>query len=81
MLPVLNENTNGIKVVPRSENEISAGDIVTFKQGDYLIVHRVIKKGQDSEGTYFVTKGDNTLFSDGKIRFKDILYKTIVLVY
>lgn len=81
MLPVLNENTNGIKIVPKTESEINVGDIITFERDDFLIVHRVIKKGTDSHGTYFITKGDNNLFSDGKIRFKDILYKTIVLVY
>src|SRR3989338_2811338 len=32
MLPTLNENTIGIKVVPVSEDDISAGDIVTFRK-------------------------------------------------
>ena len=81
MLPVLNENTIGIKIVPESENEINIGDIVSFRKDGYLIIHRVVEKSQDAEGTYFITKGDNNFFSDGKIRFEDIEYKTIILIY
>ncbi len=81
MLPVLDENTNGIKIVPKTEDDINIGDIITFERDDFLIVHRVIRKGTDSQGTYFITKGDNNLFSDGKVRSKDIKYKTIMLVY
>ena len=81
MLPTLDENTIGIKVVPVSEDDISAGDIVTFRKDGILIIHRVVEKGADKNGTYFVTKGDNNFFNDGKIRFDDIEYKTIMLIY
>lgn len=81
MLPTLNEDTTGIRIVPKSEKEINVGDIVSFQSGNNLIIHRVIEKGNDSSGVYFVTKGDNADFSDGKIRFGDIRYKTIGLVY
>ena len=81
MLPTLNENTIGIKVVPMSEDDINAGDIVSFRKDGILIIHRVVEKGTDKNGTYFITKGDNNLFNDGKIRFDDIKYKTIMLIY
>lgn len=81
MKPVFDENANGIRIVPKSEDEINIGDIITFKEGDSLIVHRVIEKGVDGSGTYFITKGDNNTISDGKIRFKDIKYKTIVMIW
>ncbi|MFA5258457.1 MAG: signal peptidase I [Candidatus Pacearchaeota archaeon] len=81
MKPVLDENSNGIRIKPQSENEIHVGDIITFQEKDYLIVHRVIEKGTDKEGIYFVTKGDNNSVSDGKIRFKDIRYKTIGIIW
>ena len=81
MLPTLNENTIGIKVIPASEDDINAGDIVTFRKDGILIIHRVVEKGADKNGTYFVTKGDNNFFNDGKIRFDDIEYKTIMLIY
>jgi len=57
------------------------GDIITFNQNNLLIVHRVVEKAIDDEGVYFITKGDNNSFSDGKIRFKDIEYITIGVLY
>tara|TARA_Y100000310_G_scaffold270603_1_gene284570 strand:+ start:7323 stop:7820 length:498 start_codon:yes stop_codon:yes gene_type:complete len=81
MIPVLDEGSNGIRVVPSSENEVNEGDIITFKQDNLLIVHRVVEKGEDSNGTYFITKGDNNSLSDEKIRFKDIKYITIGVLY
>jgi hypothetical protein len=81
MIPVLNENSNGIRIVPESEDEVGVGDIITFEEGNVFIVHRVIEKGIDNEGVYFITKGDNNNVSDGKIRFKNIKYKTIAIIY
>jgi len=81
MEPVLDSNSNGIRIKPESEQEIQVGDIVTFRKQDILIVHRVIEKGVDSRGVYFVTKGDNNNFNDGKIRFSDIEYLTIGILY
>ena len=81
MLPVLDEGSNGIRIVPKSEAEIHIGDIITFKQDNMLIVHRVIEIGSDNEGKYFITKGDNSPINDGKIRFKDIEYITIGVIW
>lgn len=81
MIPLLNENSNGIRIKPESENDINKGDIITFEQNGDLIIHRVIDIGKDSEGVYFITKGDNNSISDGKIRFKDIKYKTIGILW
>ncbi|MDD5192667.1 MAG: signal peptidase I [Candidatus Nanoarchaeia archaeon] len=81
MLPVLDEGSNGIRIVPKSEADIHIGDIITFKQDNMLIVHRVVNIGTDSEGTYFTTKGDNNSINDGKIRFKDIKFITIGIIW
>jgi hypothetical protein len=81
MKPVLDENSNGIRIAPKSEEDINVGDIVSFRQNDYLVVHRVINKGKDEQGTYFITKGDNASIPDGKIRFKDIEYITIGVLW
>lgn len=81
MIPVLDKGTNGIRIKPESEKDIHIGDIITYeKQGD-LIVHRVVDIGEDEQGVYFIMKGDNNELSDGKVRFKDIKYVTIALVY
>jgi len=81
MKPVLDENSNGIRIKPESENDIHVGDIITFQENDYLIVHRVVEKGVDKEGIYFITKGDNNSVSDGKVRFENIKYKTIGIIW
>lgn len=81
MKPVLDGNSNGIRIVPESADQIKVGDIITFKQGDSLIIHRIVEKGIDEQGTYFITKGDNNDYNDGKIRFSDIKYVTVAIVY
>jgi len=81
MRPVLDEGSNGIRIVPESENDIHIGDIISFKQDDMLIVHRVVEIGNDEQGIYFITKGDNTGIVDGKVRFEDIKYITIGVLY
>ncbi len=81
MKPVLDEDSTGIRIKPENEEQINIGDIVTFEQDGQLIVHRVIEIGQDKEGTYFITKGDNNNVTDGKIRFEDIRYVTIGILW
>ena len=72
MKPLLDGNSKGIEIRPENEDRIRVGDIVVFRNRNELIAHRVVEKGIDGEGTYFVTKGDNNEFADGKIRFEDI---------
>lgn len=81
MKPVLDTDSTGIRIIPESESQINMGDIVTFEQDGQLIVHRVIEKGTDKEGIYFITKGDNNDVTDGKIRFTDIKYITVGILW
>jgi len=81
MRPLLDSGANGIRIKPESVQEINNGDIISFRKNGMLIVHRVVDKGVDSEGIYFITKGDNNNYSDGKVRFEDIEYITIGILY
>lgn len=81
MMPVFDSGANGLRIVPSSPDELNAGDIITFEKNSELIVHRIVEKGIDEEGVYFVTRGDNNLYSDGKIRFEDVKYLTIGIIY
>ena len=81
MLPTLGEDTNGIKMVPSSPEQIQIGDIISFEKDNILIVHRVIAKGSDENGDWFVTKGDNNEQTDGKVYFSQVRYVTIALIY
>jgi len=82
MKPTLDSDSNGIRVVPSSPEQIKVGDIVTFSLNGENIVHRVIEKGEDDLGYWFLTKGDNNPSSDGmKIRFEDVRYVTIGVLW
>ena len=81
MRPTLDEGANGIRITPTNSDDINIGDIISFNRDGILIVHRVIGKGYDENGLYFITKGDNNNFSDGKVRFSDIKYITIGILY
>ena len=81
MKPIFDENANGIRIVPEKEEQINIGDIVSFKSGNNLVVHRVIEKGADEQGVYFITKGDNNNITDEKIRFKDIKFVTVGVIW
>jgi len=99
MLPILDEYTNGLRVIPKNVSDIHLGDIITYEEldcsGDIetalannlticsieLIIHRIIAMGNDSEGIYYIPKGDNNRITDRKIRFNEIRYKSIGFIY
>jgi hypothetical protein len=84
MMPVINENANSIEIIPSTPEQIYVGDIITFEQASQdsiLIVHRVIETGYDENGWYAITKGDNSQATDGKIRFEQVRYITIGILY
>jgi len=75
MDPLIDEGTTTIEIKPKNANEIKVGDIIAFNaEGyDYAFVHRVVEIGNDEQGAYFVTKGDNYYKEDTeKVRFKYI---------
>lgn len=81
MVPVLDYGATGIGIKPKSEDELHIGDIITFRQDDDLIVHRIVEKGIDKDGWFFITKGDNNNITDGKIRFSQIDSVLVALIY
>jgi hypothetical protein len=80
MNPILYEGAHGIVVAPKNESEIKVGDIVSYTNGENTIVHRVIEKGNDEGGVYFVVKGDNSSTSE-IIRFNQIEHKVVGILY
>ncbi len=81
MLPTLGGYTNGIKIIPSNPEQINIGDIITFEKDNILVIHRVVDKGEDEKGFWFVTKGDNNQETDGKIYFSQVKYVTVALIY
>jgi len=81
MLPVLHENANGITVKPESAENIEVGDIISYWNDGDLIAHRVVEKGTDGLGIYYVAKGDNSTLADGKIRYDQIEHVLVGVIY
>ena len=83
MLPFLDENSNAIEVIPRNENDIKIGDIVSYRAfTNDIVIHRVIEKGTDEQGVYFILKGDNNPYPDPeKVRFSQIQRVLVAVIY
>jgi len=81
MDPLLDSTANGIEIPVTSIDQIHIGDIIAYEEGDSLIVHRVVKISQDNQGWFCITKGDNSPADDGKVRFSQIKFLTIAIVY
>jgi len=82
MLPFINENCNGLEIVPSSPDEIHVGDIISYENSNgELIVHQVVNISKDSKGLYYILKGfANATADPAKVRFSDIRYKTIGVI-
>ncbi|MFT4260881.1 MAG: hypothetical protein ACMXX9_00430 [Candidatus Woesearchaeota archaeon] len=82
MHPTLNSDSKAIQIRPLSPEEIFVGDIISFNKGEGDIIHRVIEIGQDEEGWFAITKGDNVNLPDSKIvRFEDIDRLLVAIIY
>jgi len=82
MDPVLDKGANGIEIKPSFESQLKIGDIISYKSGSGLIVHRITKTGYDKDGWYAITKGDNNAIEDpAKVRFSQINGVLVALIY
>ena len=84
MDPLIDEGTTTIEIKPKNADEIKVGDIIAYKvEGyDYAFVHRVVDIGNDENGVYLITKGDNYYKEDSeKVRFEDIEGIVVGILY
>ena len=84
MDPVLDETANAIEIIPKSEEDIHLGDVVSYKSKlvNSVIIHRIIKISRDEKGTYYTLKGDNNKMPDPeKVRFNQIERIVIAIIY
>lgn len=65
-----------IVIVKLDNNNINTEDIITFKENDNFITHRVIRK----EGDTFITKGDANTNEDSPIQKQDIIGKVVFTI-
>lgn len=84
MEPLLDSKSTGIEIVPASSAEIKVGDVISYesKYSDDAIIHRVVRIGEDSDGWFAVTKGDNNNDNDPeKVRFEQVKRVLVGLLY
>ncbi len=82
MDPLLDAGANGIEIKPVSEDDIHIGDVISYKSGNGVVIHRVIGVGYDELGIYYVVKGDNNPIPDKeKVRFSDVQGILVAVVY
>ncbi|MBW2965723.1 signal peptidase I [Candidatus Woesearchaeota archaeon] len=82
MEPVLNKDSITLEVVPNDPIDIKEGDIVSYLYDSIVVIHRVISIGEDSEGWYVITKGDNNLEEDPyKVRFSQVKGLVVGILY
>ena len=84
MDPLIDEGATTIEIKPKKEEEIKIGDIISYSMDgyDYAFVHRVVDIGNDENGIYFITKGDNYFKKDiAKIRFSQIEGIVVGILY
>ena len=80
MEPVLNEYSNGIEIIPKSEDEIKVGDIIVYQNGNEKIIHRVKYINEENGKKTFVLKGYNDN-NEESVKFTDIKYILIGVLY
>lgn len=66
-------------VVRHSDANIHAGDIVAFKRGRRIVVHRVLRVYDLRGETVLLCRGDNNLFLDARVLTSAILGKVIAI--
>ena len=82
MLPFFDEYSHALQMRPERPDDVSPGDIITYKDGDVTIIHRVTDRGIDKQGTYYLVKGDNNMEPDPvKLRFDDIETVVYGIIY
>ncbi len=83
MDPVLDKGANGIRIKTKCPESIEVGDIISYKHPtEGIIIHRVVYKDKDEQGTYFILKGDNNPTNDpGKVRCDQYLGKLVGILY
>lgn len=84
MDPIFDAGANGIELPPQSPDNLYVGDVISFENpaGSGLIVHRITKIGEDDEGWFARTRGDNNLTRDPfKVRFENVHGVLVGILY
>ncbi len=62
-----------IFIVNTSRDDLEVGDIISFKIGNYINTHRIVRIEEENGEEVYITKGDNNDTEDGGyVEFEDI---------
>lgn len=82
MDPFIDETANAIEISPSNPDAIRVGDVIAYQTSYGVLIHRVIEKGIDEQGIYYLVKGDNNRFQDPfKVRFADLKGVVVAVIY
>ena len=83
MRPAISDDSLLLTIKPE-QNNLNIGDIIIFNSIliNYSIGHRIINIKQEGNQTLYITKGDNNDIEDEeKVKFENIKYKVIGVLY
>ncbi len=64
MIPTINI---GDIAIFNDTNIANVGDIIAFRNGSSIIVHRIVKRNKVDDKIFYLTKGDNNTVVDGEL--------------
>jgi signal peptidase I len=68
-----------IVIVKHTDADIRAGDIVAFKRGRRIVVHRVLRVHDVRGESVLLCRGDNNLFLDARVAKSKIFGKVLAV--
>ena len=82
MDPLLDNQSQGLQIIPKSIDDLKVGDVISYELGDRIIIHRITRINADEQGWFATVKGDNNEVIDPlKIRFTMIKRVLIGVLY
>jgi len=81
MDPVLDEGANTLEIKPAGPESVNPGDIISYRHGSDVLIHRVAETGEDDLGWYCLVKGDNSKDLPAMVRFSDINGLVVGILY
>jgi len=75
-------NKGDVVITKRTKEEkLKVGDVITFKQKEAVITHRIVNIENYEQGNRYITKGDNNNIEDSqKISYENIEGKCVIAI-
>ena len=84
MDPYLDQESNSLEIKPKGPDDVKIGDIISYYSSinGSIIVHRVINRGTDDRGIFYIVKGDNNNTKDPeKVRYSQVHGVLVGIIY